>query len=508
MDPAKRRVLGKVDVVSPTPQRQNPFECPVCNEAMLTLEQLNRHLDDSHFSQNPIENEQDDARGWLKSQINRSQSRKIVNLDLLDGNRFTLHDSTGTSPPNPTPIPRKHWQKPRGDDKCNHDKCRRRLGIKNGVVNCRKCGLLFCNMHTLYDVKLDSELQYNPRSGSWARCCRKCYLNKPELAIPQARTRDLSQEFENHRSLKLEAKQLEAAKVENRLDKFILYFQDPKRIPMKSFQQSVVLWRSDHEVDFCPRCKTPFGFSPKKLQLERKHHCRLCGDVFCGDGCSMEVPISMLSAFLGKECSAEGALRICYSCKHLLYNKRLFEKDVCSEPSETLRIDEQMVQLQKKINSFLPEFKKTMSNLQSTPQDIEKAAMGRKRLMGYFSKLDKLTKRIDALNQSFAGSKDELKVMKSIHQIALTFLQENMVSLKSVPRMASPSEPLKKSKKEVREMRETLMVLREQSFLLDDMIEKSKRGRKFDDMKSLEVSKSDLEGEIERLTTALGDEGF
>lgn len=507
MDSSKRRVLGKLDVVSPTPQRHGPadnLECPICCETMVSLEQLNRHLDDSHFSEKSVGKEQESCR----SQLNRFQSKKTINLDLLDGNRFTLHESTGNSPPIPTPIPRKHWQKPRGNDKCHHERCKRKLGIKNGIVNCRKCGLLFCNMHTLYDVKLNSELQYDPRFGSWSRCCRNCYVNKPELAIPQGGSNDLTQKFVNHRCLKLEAKQLEAAKVENRLDKFILYFRDSKRVAMKSFEQSVVMWRPDHEVNFCPRCNKPFGFSPKHLQIERKHHCRLCGDIFCGDGCSMEVPISMLAAFLAKECSAEGFLRICYSCKHLLYNKRIFEKDVSSDPGEALKIDEQMMQLQKKINTFLPQFKEVMSNLQSTSEDIEKAAMGRKKLMAYFSKFDKLTKRIGVLIQSYSGPKDELKLMKSIHQTALTFLQENMVSLKSVPKVVSPAEPLKKSKKEVREMRETLMVLREQSFLLDDMIEKSKRSRKFDDMKSLEVSKGDLETEIEKLTVALGDEGF
>lgn len=41
--------------------------CPICNEEMVTLLQLNRHLDDTH--KNLEEVKQNEAKDWFKTQM-------------------------------------------------------------------------------------------------------------------------------------------------------------------------------------------------------------------------------------------------------------------------------------------------------------------------------------------------------------------------------------------------------------------------------------------------------
>ena len=56
-------------------------------------------------------------------------------------------------------------------------------------------------------------------------------------------------------------------------------------------EQKVVAWEDDASVTNCPYCNQTFS----KLGI-RKHHCRLCGKVVCGDsrtGCSSEVGLEV-----------------------------------------------------------------------------------------------------------------------------------------------------------------------------------------------------------------------
>jgi hypothetical protein len=60
----------------------------------------------------------------------------------------------------------------------------------------------------------------------------------------------------------------------------------------------VGLWQADESSEQCTRCKTEFGF------FTRRHHCRKCGRLFCGD-CSGKT---------GVVGSYPGAVRVCDSC--------------------------------------------------------------------------------------------------------------------------------------------------------------------------------------------------
>lgn len=64
----------------------------------------------------------------------------------------------------------------------------------------------------------------------------------------------------------------------------------------RQLEQKVVAWEDDTGVTNCPFCKQTFS----KLGV-RKHHCRLCGRVVCGDlrtGCSNEVGLNVTNCKL------------------------------------------------------------------------------------------------------------------------------------------------------------------------------------------------------------------
>lgn len=65
-------------------------------------------------------------------------------------------------------------------------------------------------------------------------------------------------------------------------------FQNDER---KALEQTVISWQDDATVARCPFCQQDFS-----SYTFRRHHCRTCGRVVCGDvstGCSVEVPLSV-----------------------------------------------------------------------------------------------------------------------------------------------------------------------------------------------------------------------
>ena len=59
----------------------------------------------------------------------------------------------------------------------------------------------------------------------------------------------------------------------------------------KAVEQTIVSWQDDASVVRCPFCQQDFS-----SYSFRRHHCRTCGRVVCGDpvtACSSEVPLSI-----------------------------------------------------------------------------------------------------------------------------------------------------------------------------------------------------------------------
>ncbi|CRG86146.1 vacuolar segregation protein (Pep7), putative [Talaromyces islandicus] len=128
--------------------------CPICNEEMVTLLQLNRHLDDAHHNLEEVR--QDEVKDWFKAQMDKAKrfqplavlNQKLKGLDVFESNENSLPSSVAPTPQvtasvevrqpdSDEVVTREHWQ-PRGPfDVCYEPSCGKRLTATNGCVNFR-----------------------------------------------------------------------------------------------------------------------------------------------------------------------------------------------------------------------------------------------------------------------------------------------------------------------------------------------------------------------------------
>ena len=305
--------------------------CPICNEEMVTLLQLNRHLDDVH--KEIEEEQQDEVKDWFKQQMAKAKkfqplavlNQKLKGLDVFESNNEISRSTTPTprvdsipreqsAPPPPPPRPvqtvvdpddiisKQHWQRRTSYDGCSDPICGKRLGSTTGSVNCRHCGKLFCDEHTMYQMKLSKTAQHDPARGLWYRVCETCYKSREGYTDRHGLERDRLGDFDSVRRNRLGQKEMEVSRLETRLSRLTqLLANPPEEIPQptqskrwslnwgqsdsrKALEQMVVSWQNDAEVPRCPYCQQDFS-----QYSFRRHHCRTCGKVVCGDpatGCS------------------------------------------------------------------------------------------------------------------------------------------------------------------------------------------------------------------------------
>ncbi|KAF5098198.1 hypothetical protein D0Z03_001260 [Geotrichum reessii] len=129
-------------------------------------------------------------------------------------------------------------------------------------------------------------------------------------------------------------------------------------------------------------------------------------------------------------------------------------------------------------------------------------------------------------------TEEEARLQKQIYHVAAQYLQENMLPLKALPKIlkkhnkpsqlseitaASASEDNIDSTvlegegneetllpKEIQSLREQLIVLEEQKFLVNGMISEANSRRKFDEIEPLQQSINDLDKELENIRAKLG----
>lgn len=282
--------------------------------------QLNRHLDDVH--QELPEAEQDEVKSWFDKQVLKAKrfqplsliNQKLRGLEVFESNE-TQPISVGIAPGRAIEtvidpeelVSRKHWERPTGNDVCTDPLCDRRLGPLGGSVNCRKCGRLFCEEHTMYQMKLSRAAHHEPVRGVWCRVCETCYKSREGYNDSTGLARDHTAFFTAVRTKKVERQRLEVQRLEKRLTKLTrLLAEAPpemgvhpgllsplagQRNQRKMIEQSVVTWEDDAAVPKCPFCKQEFG-----AWTFRRHHCRICGRVVCADpltNCSSEVGLNV-----------------------------------------------------------------------------------------------------------------------------------------------------------------------------------------------------------------------
>ncbi|KAL8871850.1 MAG: hypothetical protein Q9174_002406 [Haloplaca sp. 1 TL-2023] len=547
--------------------------CPICNEEMVTLLQLNRHLDDNHKNLEDVK--QDEVKDWFKSQMVKAKrfqplavlNQKFKGLDVFESNDPPRTPTVGTSsmpqeraPPDPDEVIRRdHWQ-PHGQyDRCSDPACGRRLGSNNGNVNCRKCGKLFCDEHTMYQMKLSRSAQHEPVRGLWCRVCETCYKSREGYSDRHGLEQDHMDEFAKMRRKTVDKTLLEVSRLEKRLTKLTQLLTTPSPEPAPStgtmlwpfssgktqrqqLEQSVVTWEDDASAVRCPFCQQEFS-----TYTFRRHHCRLCGRVVCGDpftDCSAEVGLNVTANDASEKPNQQVGvdIRMCKDCRKTVFSKQDIARSLAHKPPDA-RAYENLVQFEKGIRLMLPKFQRLLQALQDphkppSSETLAEASKIRKRLTDSFGQYNVAARWIRDLP---TDSPTQQKLQKAIFQQASNFLHVHMLPLKALPKImkhatpssrltpngkpngalasikfndvdaasqASSSSAISALESEEKALREQLIVLEEQSFLVKGQIADASKRRKFDEVSSLSRNAEDLGREIDHVQGQLNQLDF
>ncbi len=154
------------------------------------------------------------------------------------------------------------------------------------------------------------------------------------------------------------------------------------------------------------------------------------------------------------------------------------------------------------------EVKSNGRNSTATEADLKEASRLRRKLIDLFGGFDTLSKRLAGIGVEGAEGTVQLYMIRW----ANTYLQTNMLPLQTLPRVLNSSTESSSnagtsaeglSEKEEVEIRDTLIVLEEQRFLVQNMLHEAKNRRKFDEMDALQASLADLDIEINHVTDKL-----
>ncbi|KZL77752.1 FYVE zinc finger [Colletotrichum tofieldiae] len=599
---------------SRTAAASSKLVCPICEEEMLTLLQLNRHIDDNH--QELPEVEQDEVRTWFDKQVlkaKRFQPLSIINQKLRGLDVFESNESMPIAPPAAAKlvegpidpdelITRSHWQRQTSNDLCTDPTCAKGLGAVNGSINCRNCGRLFCEEHTMYQMRLSRSAQHDPVRGYWVRVCETCYKSRDGYNDHNGVLIDHTSAFAEMRRKRVERQNLEVARLEKRLTKLTqLLANAPEDVTTnggnllspvatltgqksqrKLLEQSVVTWEDDASVAQCPFCQQEFG-----SWTFRRHHCRICGRVVCADpltGCSSEVGLSIAS----RESHPSGPsraprltvsatspatekppttaqpgqlsidVRMCRDCNHTIFSKRDFAATLVHKPPDQ-RAYETLRQFERGIRQLMPIFQRTLLVLQPEGDDgsdvsrpppthaqIQEASKIRKRLTDAFTKYDTAARRLRDMKTT---SKTQLRLQQAVYAAASSFLHTHMLTLKSVPQIlrsrssqtsrlralqsgsvngsssslhlsplrnqelaesetasqaSETSTAVSALETEEKEARERLVVLEEQRFMVQQMVDNARDARRFEEVSALTRNVEELDREIEQAKKMVG----
>lgn len=182
------------------------------------------------------------------------------------------------------------------------------LGGGQQAVNCRQCGRLFCEEHTMYQMKLSRQAKHDPVRGIWCRVCETCYKSRDGYLDHHGTERRHFEDFARIRRSKVDRARMEVSRLEKRLTKLTQLLANPPPIEeaqtaggwfslpgarnqRKVLEQSIITWEDDANVTSCPFCQQEFS-----AYTFRRHHCRMCGRVVCGDlktECSTEIGLNV-----------------------------------------------------------------------------------------------------------------------------------------------------------------------------------------------------------------------
>lgn len=254
---------------------------------------------------------------------------------------------------------------------------------------------------------------------------------------------------------------------------------------------------------------------------------------------------------------------MCKECRTTVFSRSDFAAALANKPPD-VRAYENLVQFERGIRLMLPKFQRLLVVLQSVLLVIPKlhalivhrdpdkppsqaqladASRTRKRLVDAFGQYNTAARRIRDLP---TDSPTQQRLQKAIYQQSSNFLQIHMLPLKSLPKVLkhatahglssseraplngkpagalasikyndidsasqiSSSSAVSALEAEEKMLRETLIVLEEQLFLVREQVADANKRRKFDEVSSLAQNVEDLSKEIDHVQGQLGQLDF
>ena len=411
----------------------------------------------------------------------------------------------------------------------------------------------------MYQMKLSRQAKHEPVRGIWCRVCETCYKSREGYNDHHGFERNHFDSFAKIRRKRVDKEYMEISRLEKRLTKLTQLLANPPppdehigsgsfwpltgaKAQRKALEQTIITWEEDAKVASCPFCQQEFS-----SYTFRRHHCRICGRVVCGDpktACSSEIGLNVATKSSEKEGSQIGIdVRMCKDCKHTLFSRSDFERELAQRPVDQ-RSYENLVQFERGIRLLLPRFHKLLAALQDpetppTPQQLSDASKVRTRLIDAFGKFDSAARRIRDLPTE---SPTQKKLQSNVYNQAVSFLSLHMLPLRSLPKIlkhaapngrqsssrtggggalaaiklndtgagsvVSSSSAVSVLESEEKELRERLIVLEEQKFMVSEMVADATRHRRFDEVASLAQNVDDLNREIDQINGQLGQLDF
>jgi rabenosyn-5 len=347
---------------------------------MLILTSI-RHLDDNH--QNLVVEEQDEVKNWFEAQMHKAKkfqplavlNQKLKGLDVFESNdaptppqmSHSASSSTAHIVHEPAPVrrdpeeevTRAQWQRLGYRDVCSDPLCARpitgsqmALGGSQPAVNCRQCGRLFCEEHTMYQMRLSRQAKHDPVRGIWCRVCETCYKSRDGYNDHHGFERDHFDDFAQIRRKRVDRERMEVSRLEKRLTKLTQLLANPLPVEetqstgswfslsgaknqRKALEQSIITWEEDAKVTNCPFCQQEFS-----TYTFRRHHCRMCGRVVCSDPkteCSTEIGLNVAADTQKSEKGTSQVsidVRMCKDCQHTLFARSDFEREMADKPTD------------------------------------------------------------------------------------------------------------------------------------------------------------------------------
>lgn len=406
--------------------------------------------------------------------------------------RSTTTLPRGTAlPRNPLSSPLRELLSPSHHPPCAAETCRR-----GSATLCRLCHRPFCSRHCRTPLRV---------GGAWGAVCAGCYAARPGAGYAGLAERDLTDDYTALRNAAVASSSLRHNQLVGRLSRVAaivnstpagLWFDRVARgSRIRAQVQEVVPWGP---ADSCGICARGFG-------LLRAHHCRLCGRAVCEDD-SMEVPIGAVCERLLDEdgtsvvppvADTAYPLRLCATCRDDLVGVANWRRVLAAPPPRFWAMVGQLQQVDETVGQIL-----------TAPLTLRT----RERVIAALSHYDVLLKQVAAVATATPGD-DRVRaaaVKRYTACLRAHTLEVKKEALRAQQQMAPqhPPPPPRRSLRETRELRETLMVQREQLFLLQQMVADATAGRRFDEVPPLQESAGEVAREVARLELELDADGF